>query len=565
MNIAAINEQLLRAVGVGIAIVGEEGLDFRFHNEKFASWFGAPEPESTLQTVFLDIDIAALRADIDAGRAHAVELSIKPKRRTLVIALTFSRAVSDGQSLLVVECQNITRIRELEAMIDSYSAMVERNTREIQREKERVERLLLIEVITRAANEAASAEQAMQSALDRVCAHTGWPSGQGYLLDHSSGELVPSGVWHLDDAQRFEPLRRAGEGAAIAPGDGLVGRVHTTGKPAWIADITADTDCFPAGLAVDFGIKAVLAFPVLADERVVGVLEFFSDEPAEPAEPLLQAMAQVGTQLGRVVERVQAQEQLVVAKEAALGATQAKSDFLANMSHELRTPLNAIVGFTRVVMRRTEDLIPEKQHQNLEKILISAEHLLELINQLLDLSKIEAGKYDLFLESYDTAALLQETAVAVQPLAQRNGNRLAVDCAEDLGAMYADKTRVRQVVLNLLSNACKFTEDGAVTLKAVRTQIDGAAWLHLTVTDTGIGMTPEEAERVFEAFTQAQSAQAKRHGGTGLGLTITRRLCHLMGGDIDLTSKPGLGTTFTVRLPLVVKAPPQPAAEPGQV
>ena len=561
MNIAAINEQLLRAVGVGIAIVGEEGLDFRFHNEKFASWFGAPEPEATLPTVFRDIDIGVLRADIEAGRTHAVEISIKPKRRTLVIALTLSQAVSDGQSLLVVECQNITRIRELEAMIDSYSAMVERNTREIQREKERVERLLLIEVITRAANEATSAEQAFQIALDRVCAHTGWPAGQGYLLDRSSGELVPSGIWHLDDAQRLEPLRRAGAAAPIAAGDGLVGRVLASGKPAWTADITENTISTPAGLATGVGVEAVLAFPVLAGGRVVGALAFFTDEPAEPAEPLLQAMEQIGTQLGRVVERVQAQERLVVAKEAALGATQAKSDFLANMSHELRTPLNAIVGFTRVVMRRTEGLVPDKQYQNLEKILISAEHLLELINQLLDLSKIEAGKYDLFLENYDISALLQETAVAVQPLAQRNGNRLEVDCAEDLGTMHADKTRMRQVVLNLLSNACKFTEDGAVTLKAVRTQIDGAAWLHLTVSDTGIGMTPEEAERVFEAFTQAESAQAMRHGGTGLGLTITRRLCQMMGGDIGLTSQPGVGTTFTVRLPLVVKAPPQSGEE----
>ena len=143
MNIAAINEQLLRAIGVGIAIVGEEELDFRFDNEKFSAWFGSPAADATLATVFPDIDITALRADLAAGRSHAVELSIKPKRRTLVIALALSRAMSNEQSLLVVECQNITRIRELESMIDSYSAMVERNTREIEREKERVERLLL--------------------------------------------------------------------------------------------------------------------------------------------------------------------------------------------------------------------------------------------------------------------------------------------------------------------------------------------------------------------------------------------------------------------------------------
>jgi class 3 adenylate cyclase len=143
VSISAINEQLLRAIGVGIALVGEDRLDFRFHNEKFAEWFGAPEAGSTLATVFPDIDIDALKADLESGRSHAVEIEIKPKRRTLVIALAVSRAVSEGQALLVVECQNITRMRELESMIDSYSAMVERNTREIEREKERVERLLL--------------------------------------------------------------------------------------------------------------------------------------------------------------------------------------------------------------------------------------------------------------------------------------------------------------------------------------------------------------------------------------------------------------------------------------
>ena len=143
MTISAINEQLLRAIGVGIAIVGEDTLDFRFHNEKLAEWFGEPAADATLLTVFPDIDIETLRADLDTGRSHAVELKIKPKRRTLVMALSVSRAVSNGQTLLVVECQNITRIRELESMIDSYSAMVERNTRDIEREKERVERLLL--------------------------------------------------------------------------------------------------------------------------------------------------------------------------------------------------------------------------------------------------------------------------------------------------------------------------------------------------------------------------------------------------------------------------------------
>ena len=564
MNIATINEQLLRAIGVGIAIVGEEHLDFRFGNETFSSWFGVQAADATLSTVFPDIDIDALRADLAAGRSHAVELTIKPKRRRLVIALSFNQATSNDQSLLVIECQNITRMRELESMIDSYSAMVERNTREIEREKERVERLLLIEVITRAANEATSVEQAMQIALDRVCAHTRWPVGHGYVLDRSTGELIPSGVWHLDDAQGAEPLRNASEATRVERGVGLVGRVLASGQAEWIADIGADPNLTLTELARASGAKAALAFPVPVGKKVVAVLEFFSDQPTVPQEPLLQVMAQICAQLGRVVERMQAQEQLVVAKEAALGATEAKSHFLANMSHELRTPMNAILGYTRLVMRRTDTLIPEKQYQNLEKILASGEHLLNLINQLLDLSKIEAGKYDLFLEDFDTPELLNDAVVSVQPLAKRNNNRIEVRCAEDLGFMHADKTRVRQVVLNLLSNACKFTEDGEVTLEARRIPVDGADWLHLAVSDTGIGMTPEQCAKVFEAFTQAESSQVNRYGGTGLGLTISRRLCHMMGGEIDLTSQLGVGTTFTVRLPLVVPSSPQTAEAPSQ-
>ncbi|MEM7224125.1 MAG: GAF domain-containing sensor histidine kinase [Pseudomonadota bacterium] len=562
MNIAAINEQLLRAIGVGIAILGEEDLRFRFSNEKFSSWFGVPAPDSTLATVFPGVDLEAMRADLAAGRSHSVELSIKPKRRTLVIALALSRATSNDEALLVAECQNITRMRELESMIESYSAMVERNTREIEREKDRAERLLLIEVITRAANEATSAEEAMRIALDRVCAHTRWPAGHVYQLNETARQLVPSGIWHLDDSQGFEALREAIEGAPSAAESGLLGRVLASGRAAWIDDVSQDPG-FPKGaLAAGAGVRGAYAFPVQAGDRVVAVLEFFSGEPGQLTDPLLQAMTQICRQLGRVFERVQAQERLVEAREEALGATEAKSHFLANMSHELRTPMNAIVGFTRLVMRQTKPAISDKQYENLEKILISSEHLLELINQLLDLSKIEAGKYDLFLESYDTAALLEETAAAVQPLAKRNGNRLEIRCAEDLGLMYADKTRVRQVVLNLLSNACKFTEGGEVTLEAGRSRIGGADWLHLMVSDTGIGMTPEQCEKVFEAFTQAEGTQVRQYGGTGLGLTISRRLCQMMGGEIDLTSEPGVGSTFTVRLPLVVEAPAQNAEEP---
>jgi PAS domain S-box-containing protein len=421
--------------------------------------------------------------------------------------------------------------------------------------REKAEFLQLNQVITRAANEAASVEEAMQTAVDRVCAHTGWPVGHAYLFDDTLGDLAPTRIWHLNNAEQFEAFRRVTETTRFSSGLGLPGRVLASGAPAWIVDVTKDPNFPRAQLATEIGVKAGMAFPVLVGKEVLAVLEFFSDTAAEPDPSLLSVMTQIGTQLGRVLERTRAEEDLVAAREEAMTATQAKSQFLANMSHELRTPMNAIIGFTRLLRRTTKDVIPPKQYENLEKIQSSADHLLTLIDDLLDLSKIEAGKFDLFLEDFDIVKLVRDTAVAVQPLADANGNHLTVRCADDLALMRADQTRVRQILLNLLSNACKFTEKGDVVLAAKRDRIDEADWLDLTVSDTGIGMSPEQNEKVFEEFIQADGSMAGRYGGTGLGLAISRRLCRMMGGDISLTSEPHAGTTLTVRLPLVVQMP----------
>ena len=242
---------------------------------------------------------------------------------------------------------------------------------------------------------------------------------------------------------------------------------------------------------------------------------------------------------------------LQVARDQAMHATEAKSQFLASMSHELRTPMNAIIGFTRLVMRRSKDVLPAQQYGNLEKILASANHLLALINDVLDLSKIEAGKMAVVIERFDVAALIAEVRSMIQPLIAKNANTLVLDCAPDLGAMRSDQTKLRQNLFNLLSNAAKFTERGRITLAARRLVRDGDDWVEFKVSDTGIGMTQEQLGRLFEAFTQAEASTARDYGGTGLGLAITRRYCRMLGGDVTVDSAPGAGSTFTIVLPTV--------------
>jgi signal transduction histidine kinase len=257
----------------------------------------------------------------------------------------------------------------------------------------------------------------------------------------------------------------------------------------------------------------------------------------------------MNAELGRLYQQIEA-------------ANRHKSEFLASMSHELRTPLNAIIGFTRLVMRRSQAVLPARQYENLEKILLSAEHLLALSNDILDLSKVEAGKMDLYLETFDLATMVDDVTTTAQPLVEKNTNTLVVHRSDAPGTMRADLTKVRQALLNLLSNASKFTTQGTIELTVTREGEDGIDWVMLSVTDTGIGMTPEQTGKLFQAFSQAEASTASQYGGTGLGLAITRKFCQMMGGDITVESEVGQGSTFTIRLPAEVRAP---QAEPAPV
>src|SRR5262249_36292875 len=292
-----------------------------------------------------------------------------------------------------------------------------------------------------------------------------------------------------------------------------------------------------------------LIVPLLRPDRVVGALVVERKEPGLFSKSTVDLLQTFATQSVLAIQNARMFAEIEQKSHEIAIASAHKSQFLANMSHELRTPLNAIIGLTEMMLANALRFGMDKAEEPLRRVHRAGTHLLALINQVLDLSKIEAGKLELNVESVALAPLIDEILDTARPLAEQNQNRLTAAYPPDFGSLDADPMRLRQILFNLLSNACKFTTNGEVALKAARRALDGRKWIEFTVSDTGIGMSPEQLEKVFEEFSQADSSTSRRYGGTGLGLAITRQLCRLMGGDVTVTSKLGAGSTFVARLP----------------
>ncbi|MEA5476882.1 response regulator [Pseudanabaena galeata UHCC 0370] len=457
----------------------------------------------------------------------------------------------DGTKIWISE--NVRAVRNFDGTLIGFEGTVQ----DISQRKRAEEESQLLQCLTLEISAANDFQTALEVALTKICQFTGWDYGEAWI-PAGNEHLICSPAWYssIDGLGNF---RQISERISFSTGLGFPGRVWENQRPEWIWDISleAESNFLRKYPALECGLRSGLAIPVSADTNVVAIMVFFTRIPNDRDQQLVGLIGAIAMQLGILMRRKRDEEtlrlvneELALARDRALEASRTKSTFVANMSHELRTPLNAIIGYSEMLEEDAALLGLDDFKDDLQKIYRSGKHLLDLINDILDMTKIEAGKLEIYYDDFDVPMLIFDTSKTIQPLLLKNNNRLEIECDLQLGEIRADMTRLRQVLLNILSNACKFTKSGEIKIQVNRHNYVQGEFFCFTISDTGIGISPANLQRLFQPFNQADSSTTRQYGGTGLGLAISHRLCQMMNGDISVTSELGQGSTFTICLPV---------------
>jgi GAF domain-containing protein len=442
------------------------------------------------------------------------------------------------------------------------------NARLFQEIQDRVGELQALGEVGQAVSSSLDLQHVLTTVLTHAVELSRSDGGTIYALDDAMGTFPPRATYGMSQ-MLMDAIQEHYEQGQTSP---MVGRAADLRAPVNVPDLFDDelaegADDPVRAILHREGFRSVLSVPVLREDRVLGALVIRRKSAGSFPGPIVELLQTFANQSALAIENARLFEQVQATSRQLEAASQHKSQFLANMSHELRTPLNAIIGYSEMLQEEAEEIGEAAFIPDLQKVNAAGKHLLGLINDILDLSKIEAGRMDIYLEVFDVSQLVRDVKAIVQPLMDKNGNRLVVTYPDDIGTMHADLTKLRQTLFNLLSNAAKFTDHGVIELRVERESVergdvaaDPAPTLHshallFAVSDTGIGMTEEQLGRLFEAFSQAEASTRSKYGGTGLGLAISRHFCRLMGGDLTVESVYGQGSTFTVRLPALVAAP----------
>jgi GAF domain-containing protein/anti-sigma regulatory factor (Ser/Thr protein kinase) len=428
----------------------------------------------------------------------------------------------------VIAIENVRLFKELEARTTQLARLVEQ--------------LRALSEVGQAVSSTLDLETVLSTIVSRATQLASMDGGAIYEYEEGREEFRLHATDKLPD-ELVEALRST----PIPRGEGALGRLATTGEPVAISDLM-DEGMYQSPLreiVLRLGYRSLLAVPLLREDRLLGGLIVTRRSSGEFEPHVAGLLKSFATQSALAIQNARLYREIEHKSRQLEVASRHKSAFLANMSHELRTPLNAIIGFTRIVMRRSQDRLEPKQYENLDKILTSAQSLLSLINAILDLAKVEAGRIELNLAEVQLAPVLEQCMRTVEPLT-KDAVTTAVDCDGELPSVMVDEEKLRQIVLNLLSNAAKYTSRGSIQARA--RAANGS--IELAVVDTGIGIAPDKLDVIFEEFEQADAGSTREYGGTGLGLAIARRLARLMGGDITAESAPGAGSTFTLTLPI---------------